>query len=109
MATRDLALTARRRVGRLPALPGVAILSVALVLVALYALTQGAADIPFSVVVRMLLDRLPFVHVDTGVTSASWEPIVFDIRLPRVIAAGFVGAALTYQEQGSSPLYATSR
>lgn len=91
----DLAVTAHRGPRRLPALPGIAVLGVALVLVALYALTQGAADIPFEVVVRMLLDRLPLIDVSAGAdVPASWSQIVFDIRLPRVLAAGFVGAAL---------------
>ena len=93
MASRELAaIVAPNR--RVPAVPGIAILGLALVLIALYALTQGAADIPFEVVVRMLVDRLPFVDIATGVQAASWEQIVFDIRLPRVLAAGFVGAAL---------------
>lgn len=94
MASRELSIGVIARTRRLPALPGIALLGVALVLIALYALTQGAADIPFEVVVRMLVDRLPFVDIDTGVQASSWDQIVFDIRLPRVLAAGFVGAAL---------------
>lgn len=93
MATRELSIGAMR-VRRVPALPGVAVLALVLLGVALYSLTQGAADIPVEVVVRLLLDRLPFVSLETG-APASWERIVLDIRLPRILAAGFVGAALS--------------
>ncbi len=72
-----------------PALAGAGLL----VVVALVALTQGAADIPPATVLRILLDRLPMVTVDVTV-PATQETIVLDIRLPRVIAAGAVGAAL---------------
>ena len=60
--------------------------------VSLYAITRGAAAVPLDTVVLLLADRLPFVNVDTGAT-ASWERIVYEIRLPRVIAAGVVGLA----------------
>ena len=81
---------------------------VLLVVVALVALTQGAADIPPATVLRILLDRLPMVTVDVTV-PATQETIVLDIRLPRVIAAGAVGAALalsgaSYQGVFRNPL-----
>jgi iron complex transport system permease protein len=63
--------------------------------VALIALTQGAADIPVRTTVGMLLDRLPFITIDQDV-PATWERIVFDVRLPRIAAAALVGAALSY-------------
>ncbi len=66
-----------------------------LVAVALLALTQGAAAIPPQTVLRVLLDALPLVEVDAN-APATWERIVVDIRLPRVIAAGVVGSALAY-------------
>ena len=65
-----------------------------LVAVALVAVTQGAAEIPFRTTIGMLLDRLPFVAVDQDV-PATWERIVFDVRLPRIAAAALVGAALS--------------
>ena len=57
---------------------------------------------------RILLDRLPMVTVDVTV-PATQETIVLDIRLPRVIAAGAVGAALamsgaSYQGVFRNPL-----
>ncbi|MYD66377.1 MAG: iron ABC transporter permease [Chloroflexi bacterium] len=87
-----------------PALAGVTLL----VVVALVALTQGAADIPPATVVRILLDSLPLVSVDVTV-PVTQETIVLDIRLPRVIAAGAVGAALalsgaSYQGVFRNPL-----
>lgn len=93
---------------RLPA-PGPALAGVALlVVVALVALMQGAADIPPGTVVRILLDHLPLVSVDVTV-PVTQETIVLDIRLPRVIAAGAVGAALalsgaSYQGVFRNPL-----
>lgn len=78
---------------RIPAVPGTLVLALLLAVVSLYALTQGAADIPANTVVRLLLDRLPGITVEANV-STSWEQILFDIRLPRVLAAGIVGAGL---------------
>ena len=57
---------------------------------------------------RILLDRLPMVSIDVTV-PATQETIVLDIRLPRVIAAGAVGAALalsgaSYQGVFRNPL-----
>jgi iron complex transport system permease protein len=67
----------------------------ALAAVALVALTQGAASIPPATALGLLLERLPFV--DFGISApASWERIVFDVRLPRVLAAGMVGGALAF-------------
>ena len=66
-----------------------------LAVVALVALTRGAAEIPAEVVLRILLDSLPLIEVDVN-APLTWERIVVDIRLPRVIAAGAVGSALAY-------------
>ncbi|NBN97609.1 MAG: hypothetical protein EBV41_08320, partial [Actinobacteria bacterium] len=41
-----------------------------------------------------LLDRLPFVSVESGVTDAQWN-IVWQIRAPRVVLAALVGAMLS--------------
>ena len=68
---------------------------IALLLVALIALTQGAANIPVFTVLGMLIDGLPLITIEQEV-PATWDRIVFDIRLPRVVAAGLVGAALAY-------------
>jgi iron complex transport system permease protein len=83
-------------VPRLLAMNGPVLAAAMLLLaVALIALTQGAADIPIQTTVLLLLDRLPFVTIEQDV-PAIWESIVFDIRLPRIIAAALVGSALSY-------------
>lgn len=66
-----------------------------LVAVALIAITQGAADIPVRTTLGLLFDRLPFITIEQDV-PATWDRIVLDVRLPRIIAAGLVGAALAY-------------
>ncbi len=92
-----------------PRAPGPALAAVVLlVVVALVALTQGAADIAPQTVLRILLDRLPLITVDVTV-PVTQETIVLDIRLPRVLAAGAVGAALalsgaSYQGVFRNPL-----
>jgi iron complex transport system permease protein len=75
------------------AVAGIPLAAMALVAVAVLSLTQGVASIPPWTAVLMLLDRLPLVSLSVD-APASWERIIFDIRLPRVAAAGLVGAAL---------------
>lgn len=41
-----------------------------------------------------MLDRLPLISIDSGVTPAEWN-IVWQIRMPRVLLAGIVGAMLS--------------
>ncbi|MGA0064973.1 MAG: FecCD family ABC transporter permease [Ilumatobacteraceae bacterium] len=41
-----------------------------------------------------LLDRLPFVAIDAGITEREWS-IVWQIRAPRVVLAALVGAMLS--------------
>jgi iron complex transport system permease protein len=83
-------------------------LLVALGAVALFATTIGSVQIPFSTVWQVLLSHLPLVDI-----APSWpgttETIILDIRLPRVIMSGLVGAALalagaTYQGLFRNPL-----
>ncbi|NDI16187.1 MAG: iron ABC transporter permease, partial [Actinobacteria bacterium] len=55
-----------------------------------------------------LLDRLPFLSVDSGVNDAQWN-IVWQIRAPRVVLAALVGAMLSiagasYQGAFRNPL-----
>ncbi len=78
-----------------------------LIIIAL-ASTVGSTRIPFSHVWGILLNKLPWVSI-----SPVWEPItetiIADIRLPRVILASLVGAALavagaTYQGLFRNPL-----
>ena len=69
--------------------------SVVLASVAAFALTQGAAVIPARTTLALLLDQLPLVDLNVS-APASWERIVVDVRLPRVLTAGVVGAALSF-------------
>ncbi len=62
---------------------------------ALFAVTQGTTAIPVSTAVAVFLERLPFVTVPADVPEV-WRRILLDVRLPRVVAAGLVGAALSY-------------
>lgn len=41
-----------------------------------------------------LLDRLPLISIDSGVTEAEWA-IVWKVRMPRVILGGLVGGMLS--------------
>lgn len=41
-----------------------------------------------------LLDRLPLISVDSGLTSTDWS-IVWQIRMPRVVLAALVGSTLS--------------
>ena len=68
----------------------------------------GSTDISFGTLFQILLDKLPLVHIEPTWTSNT-EIIIFDIRLPRVLLAGLVGAALavagaTYQGLFRNPL-----
>jgi iron complex transport system permease protein len=42
----------------------------------------------------VLADRLPLVRLDHGVTDTEWS-IVWQVRMPRVVLAGIVGAMLS--------------
>ncbi|MBI5301249.1 MAG: iron chelate uptake ABC transporter family permease subunit [Chloroflexi bacterium] len=72
------------------------------------AATFGSVAIPLETLARMIVVKLPGAPI--AVTwQASWETILFDIRLPRVVLAGLVGIALatsgaTYQGLLRNPL-----
>jgi iron complex transport system permease protein len=83
-------------------------LCAALIVVAAVATSIGSVKIPLLTTFRILLDKLPFVDI-----SPTWQStiatIVLELRLPRVILAGLVGAALatagaTYQGLFRNPL-----
>jgi iron complex transport system permease protein len=68
----------------------------------------GSVHIPFFTMCRILLSRLPYVDI-ASTWPGTWETIILEIRLPRVILAGLVGAALalagaTYQGLFRNPL-----
>jgi len=87
---------------------GILGLSIALVVVVVLAVSAGSVNIPFLTTVRILLNKLPLVDI-----PQTWQSnigtIILEIRLPRVILAGLVGAALatagaTYQGLFRNPL-----
>lgn len=91
--------------GRIYAIVG---LSVLLVVVAVLATTIGSVEIPLSTIGRILASKLPLFNF-VPVWPSSIETIILDIRLPRVILAGVVGASLatagaTYQGLFRNPL-----
>jgi len=90
---------------RIYAIVGLALL---LVLTLIVTLAVGSTDIPFNTLYHVLLAKLPFTHVEPT-WGSNIETIVFDIRLPRLLLAGMVGAALavagtTYQGLFRNPL-----
>ena len=87
---------------------GIVGLSVLLLVAAVLAATVGSVQIPFLTICQVLLSKLPLVGVIPDWTTAT-ETIILDIRLPRIILAGLVGAALatagaTYQGLFRNPL-----
>jgi iron complex transport system permease protein len=69
--------------------------AVALVLVAVVLGAMiGPAGPAWWRVPLVLVDRLPVVTVDHGVTDTEWA-IVWQVRMPRVVLAGIVGAMLS--------------
>jgi iron complex transport system permease protein len=68
---------------------------VALLVVAGVSLVSGAASIPALDAARIMLAAIPGVNIETS-WPASWERIIWDIRMPRVVLAGLVGATLAY-------------
>ncbi len=84
-----------------------------LVLVIAFATSIGSVEVPFTTTFSILISRLPFIDITPGpvgdIRISDIETIVLDIRLPRVILAGVVGAALavagaTYQGLFRNPL-----
>lgn len=54
----------------------------------------GPAGPPAWKVPLEMLNRLPLISIDTGVTEAQWN-IVWKIRMPRVVLGGLVGGMLS--------------
>ncbi len=87
---------------------GILGLFILLIVIAAFATTIGSVEIPFWTTSSVLLSKLPLVSIAPSWPSTT-ETIILDIRLPRVILAGLVGAALatagaTYQGLFRNPL-----
>ena len=83
-------------------------LTVLLIVVLGLATSIGSVHIPLKTTFSVLLDWLPFVDI-TQTWQNAIATVILDIRLPRVILAGLVGAALatagaTYQGLFRNPL-----
>ncbi|NUP49776.1 MAG: iron ABC transporter permease [Catenulispora sp.] len=89
--TRPAFETAPRRFAR----PTIALLAATAVLflAVLIASLGGAAGLPVAGTAEALLNKLPFVHFDTGLTAVQ-QGVLDQIRLPRVVLATLVGALL---------------
>ncbi|MGQ9572700.1 MAG: FecCD family ABC transporter permease [Dehalococcoidia bacterium] len=88
--------------------PRLALGLAALVGAVLLAAAIGPADIPTDAMARIILSRLPGVGLADSLPQ-SWRDIVWEVRLPRVVIAGLVGATLafsgaTYQAVFRNPL-----
>ena len=87
---------------------GILGLFILLVVVMILAAAVGSVQIPFLTTSSILISKLPLVEI-TPTWASTLETIILDIRLPRVILAGLVGAALaiagaTYQGLFRNPL-----
>ncbi len=79
-----------------------------LILTVVFVTTLGSAPIPFVTCFEILFSRIPFLHI-TPSWPQNYEIIIIDIRLPRILLAGLVGASLavagaTYQGLFRNPL-----
>ena len=74
---------------------GVALLAAAL----LAGVLSGAADLPAGGVLKALADRLPIVHVDSGLGVID-ENVLFELRVPRALMAALVGGMLAMAGAG---------
>jgi iron complex transport system permease protein len=102
--TDEPVLARRARVGWVPRIVGL----VGLLAVAVAGLALGPAAIPAGGVMRALVDALPFVELDHGLTAVEAR-ILFDIRFPRVVLGALVGGILaisgaSYQGVFKNPL-----
>lgn len=67
---------------------------VAVLLAVLLGAMIGPAGPPWWRVPLAMIDHLPLISIDSGVSEREWT-IIWDIRMPRVVLAGLVGAMLS--------------
>jgi iron complex transport system permease protein len=107
-ASLTLAKTGGYLAGRRTRIGSLLGLSAALLVVIAVATSLGSVHVPLLTTFSILADRLPFIDI-TPYWPDAIATIVLDIRLPRVVLAGLVGAALatagaTYQGLFRNPL-----
>lgn len=76
---------------RLSALQGLILLIIGLIAVAVFALSIGRYDVPITHVGHILLAQLGWFEDNL---NAIEQQVIVDIRLPRVLLAGLIGAGL---------------
>ncbi|HEY95123.1 MAG TPA: iron chelate uptake ABC transporter family permease subunit [Dehalococcoidia bacterium] len=91
--------------GRIYAIIGLCIVVIVVVAIAT---TIGSVKIPILTTLRILVSQLPFIDFSPDWTGNT-ETILLNIRLPRIVLAGIIGAALsvagaTYQGLFRNPL-----
>lgn len=74
--------------------PTYGLAALAMLAVATFAVTWGTVHIPPGTVLAIVAGHVPFVS--TGEHNASYDAIVWDVRMPRVVLAGLVGATLAF-------------
>src|SRR4029453_8358800 len=82
--------------------------SAALLVTALVGVAVGPAGVPLQATLRILVSHLPGIDIAQSV-PATWQDIIWEVRLPRVLLAGVAGATLaiagaTYQGVFRNPL-----
>jgi len=70
------------------------ILFLTLLVVIFFSLIIGVTDIPVIIVAKSLMSFFPFIFNDF-IISDNWHQIIYEIRFPRIVAAGIVGAGLS--------------
>ena len=73
--------------------------AVILVIVALAGLLVGSVALSPVEVIKALADRLPFVTVEHGLSEVETR-LLFELRMPRVVIGGLVGAVLAVAGAG---------
>jgi len=80
----------------------------AVVLITIFAASLGSVQIPPFTIVQILASKIPILDVNAHWPD-SWSIILWELRLPRIVLAGLVGASLaiagaTYQGLFRNPL-----
>ena len=63
------------------------------IVIAIFAAGIGSVFIPPIATLQIILSKLPFIEL-FETTPTSWNTIIWDIRLPRVVTSGLVGGSL---------------
>lgn len=71
-------------------------LAVILFIVMVAAVSVGSANLSVADSLRMVLDKIPFVRnmIDTSDIGATYETIIWKVRMPRILLSALAGGAL---------------